>query len=173
MQKAHRFQRLSAHCILITLEKKLLPQNHPPSLLFFGIDRDFDEKKLQMLIDNLLMKRFHILCRSVAVHNIHFNSIVDKAYAEFESFDIADSIIQSQIFAKNSKMLQIKIAYATDATKLKQTMWSAVVIRNLPPNISKEKVAERCRDENEKVKYVLPVTKIKGKFVNQANIARL
>jgi hypothetical protein len=150
----------------------LLPQNHPPSLLFFGIDKDYDENKLQMLIENLLMTKYLILCRSIPLRNVHFNSIVDKAYAEFDSFDIADTLIKVQMFAKNAKGFQIKITYAIDATKLKQMMWSAVVIRNLPSTISKEKVAERCRDENERVKYVLPVTQIKGNLVNEANIAR-
>ena len=76
------------------------------------------------------------------------------------------------MFARNSKRFQIKITFAIDATKMRQMMWSAVVIRNLPSNISKEKVADRCRDENEKVKYVLPVTQIKSIFVNQANFVQ-
>ena len=66
-----------------------------------------------------------------------------------------------QIYAKNSTRMQISISYAIDITKIKQYKWAAVVIRNLPPNISSEQVAKRCQDEHEKLKYVLPPMQVK------------
>jgi hypothetical protein len=73
-----------------------------------------------------------------------------------------DELFRLQIYAKNSKRGQIQITYAIDATKIKQMMWSAVVLRNLPHSITSEMVAERCRDDNERVKYVLPVAQVKS-----------
>ena len=96
------------------------------------------------------------------MHNIQFNSSHDKAYAEFDTMKIADEVFKLQIYAKNTKRAQIQITYAIDATKIKQMMWSAVVLRNLPHSITSEMILERCKDDNERVKYVLPIAQVKS-----------
>ena len=43
------------------MERDNIPHGHPPSLLFTNIDKDYDDKKLYMLIENLLSTKYKLI----------------------------------------------------------------------------------------------------------------
>ena len=140
--------------------KEQIPKELPPALLFQKIDLQ-KEGDLQNIIYQFTGKST-INNKGAQICSVIYNAHNDAAYAEFETYEIIDEIVAAISKASVSKKQFMTAMYAINVTKLVLYMWSAVVIRNLPPQSTMIKIEERCSDQGERVKYVLPPKMIKG-----------
>ena len=64
---------------------------------------------------------------------------------------------------KNSRKEQIRINYALDSSKMEDSEWVALIIRNLPDECSKSLIVKNCSAEGEKVLYSTEPIKVRNK----------
>ena len=87
------------------------------------------------------------------------------AYVEFS--DTASSRAIHSLFNEEEKDAHEKhiiVNWGIDASLLDETDWSAVVLRNLPPECSIARIKHNCTKCGEKVKYVTSPVCIQGTF---------
>lgn len=84
------------------------------------------------------------------------------AYCEFGSgmaADMAYSIDLSGTVYKNENIL---IHYAIDSATLSQSIWHAVIIRNIPADITIDNLVAMARELGIRVRYALPIIEVKS-----------
>jgi hypothetical protein len=74
------------------------------------------------------------------------------------------------MFAKNLRSESITIEYAMDIAKLNESLWHAVVFRNLPTGYKESVLEEKLKGVTNQIKYVLPFQEIKSTILIRATV---
>ncbi len=61
---------------------------------------------------------------------------------------------------RNSDQEKINVFYCYDITDLKNSLWSAIILRNLPSNLQALQITQFCQNINKNVLYSLPTKEI-------------
>lgn len=136
-----------------TFEELLTAPTPLPGILFIDIDKLFKPFNLKSLI-NLYSK-----CTLNEAVIMSFNS-VNFCLTKFDSVDLCNTAFEAL-----SSMTKLNIKYAYDITDIKESMWFAVIIRNLPFK-DVDQIGKLCnqflKKNKQMVKYIVSPKEIKG-----------